>query len=226
MDPDVRSQMEGAFGEDFAEVRLHADPKAAAQASSMGARAFTRGQDIYFGPLGYRPLTPDGRHTLAHELAHVVQQRAQVAHGRGAQSARTTPSDGPHLDDESAADRAGAAAARSTAFRAPSGLSGVPGTASPAIQRQPEPGPAGGQFELPLIPPDWLRQANPRDLLVARLGERMVALPAQGAVTFVHPPVTTGPPGQPPPVPVLSLPTVGKESIKTRLSRRQRRVPH
>src|SRR5678815_5609432 len=39
-----------------------------------GARAFTKGHDIIFGAGEYQPGTRDGRHLLAHELAHSVQQ--------------------------------------------------------------------------------------------------------------------------------------------------------
>ena len=62
--------MERAFGTDFSAVRIHQD----ARAQALGARAFTRGTDIYFAPGAYQPESPSGQELLGHELAHVVQQ--------------------------------------------------------------------------------------------------------------------------------------------------------
>ena len=44
-------------------------------ARELGARAFTVGGSIYFGENEYRPHQVAGRHLLAHEVAHAVQQR-------------------------------------------------------------------------------------------------------------------------------------------------------
>ncbi len=68
----VRRTMEGVFGTDFSDVRVHVGPQAAA----LGALAFTLGSHIHFFPGHYAPGTPHGRRLLAHELTHVVQQRA------------------------------------------------------------------------------------------------------------------------------------------------------
>lgn len=67
----VREQMEQSFGANFADVRLHTDPASHAFNHSVGARAFTVGSDIFFGPKASPGETP----LLAHELTHVVQQR-------------------------------------------------------------------------------------------------------------------------------------------------------
>ena len=48
---------------------------------SVSARAFTVGNDIFFGPGEYRPATPAGRELLTHELVHVVQQRGAPRSG-------------------------------------------------------------------------------------------------------------------------------------------------
>ena len=71
----VRGPMEGAFGTSFSGVRVHTDSRAAALSSRMGARAFAVGTDVAFGAGEYRPGTPTGDALLAHELAHVLQQR-------------------------------------------------------------------------------------------------------------------------------------------------------
>jgi hypothetical protein len=72
LDPRVRQWTEAAFGQSFANVRVHVGPHVPA----MGATAFTHGTEIHFAPGKYNPATPQGRQLLAHELAHVVQQRA------------------------------------------------------------------------------------------------------------------------------------------------------
>ena len=72
LDPNVRQRMEAAFGQSFANVRVHVG----AHVAAIGAVAFTHGAQIHFAPGNYNPATPQGRQLLAHELAHVVQQRA------------------------------------------------------------------------------------------------------------------------------------------------------
>lgn len=76
LDAATRGFMESRFGHDFSRVRIHADMQAAASAQSVGARAYTVGADLVFGRGQYAPATPAGRHLLAHELAHVVQQKS------------------------------------------------------------------------------------------------------------------------------------------------------
>jgi hypothetical protein len=75
LDAGTRSQMESTFGENFGDVRVHTGERAADASAQLGARAFTRGRDIYFNAGEYDPSTRDGKEVLAHELAHVVQQR-------------------------------------------------------------------------------------------------------------------------------------------------------
>ena len=70
--PDVRRKMESFFGTNFGDVRVHVG----AQASAIGALAFTQGTDIHFAPGQYNPMTPQGQQILGHELTHVLQQRA------------------------------------------------------------------------------------------------------------------------------------------------------
>ncbi|HEY8338864.1 MAG TPA: DUF4157 domain-containing protein, partial [Egibacteraceae bacterium] len=55
---------------------VHTDATAAASAKAVQARAYTVGDDIVFDSGQYNPHTDQGRHTLAHELTHVVQQRS------------------------------------------------------------------------------------------------------------------------------------------------------
>src|SRR6478752_2731370 len=67
LDARTRSAMERSFGHDFSSVRIHSDTAATA---GLRARAFTLGSSIVSGSNGAMPAS-----LLAHELAHVVQQR-------------------------------------------------------------------------------------------------------------------------------------------------------
>lgn len=67
---------ESSFGYGFENVRVHNGPMAAASAAAVQAKAYTIGTDIVFGANEYQPGTVEGRHLLAHELAHVVQQNS------------------------------------------------------------------------------------------------------------------------------------------------------
>ena len=74
LDPGLRAFFEPRFGFDFSAVRVHRDTGAAASARSLGARAYTMGRHVVLGRGEYRPESPSGRHLLAHELTHVMQQ--------------------------------------------------------------------------------------------------------------------------------------------------------
>lgn len=64
--------MEQSLGGSFSGVRVHTDAGADRASQQINARAFTRGQDIYFKSGSYAPETPEGQHLIAHELAHVA----------------------------------------------------------------------------------------------------------------------------------------------------------
>ena len=70
-----RAFFEPRFGADFSRVRLHTDTNAAQTAQALNARAFTTEKDIVLGSGQYSPGTSSGKHLLAHELTHVLQQR-------------------------------------------------------------------------------------------------------------------------------------------------------
>ncbi|HYR10131.1 MAG TPA: DUF4157 domain-containing protein [Longimicrobium sp.] len=79
LDPAVRAEMEPRFGHSFADVRVHADGQAAESARAVGAHAYAVGRDVVFGAGRYAPGSAEGRRLIAHELAHVVQQRGAAA---------------------------------------------------------------------------------------------------------------------------------------------------
>ncbi|HEY5745433.1 MAG TPA: DUF4157 domain-containing protein [Chryseolinea sp.] len=70
----TRTQMESSFGADFSSVRIHSDSAAAEMNKNLNAQAFTHGSDIYFNSGKYNVNGQQGKHLLAHELTHVVQQ--------------------------------------------------------------------------------------------------------------------------------------------------------
>lgn len=77
--PTLRSDMEQRLGHDFSQVRVHADAQADRSAREVGAQAYTVGRDMAFASGQYAPGTAAGRHLIAHELTHVVQQSAGTA---------------------------------------------------------------------------------------------------------------------------------------------------
>lgn len=98
MPPGERSFFEPRFGASFSQVRVHADAQSAQLAQSIHARAFTVGQHIFFGAGEYTPGLDSGRHLLAHELTHTLQQ--------GGGDARLQRSPESDLDDmDMAAER-------------------------------------------------------------------------------------------------------------------------
>ncbi|WSL58542.1 DUF4157 domain-containing protein [Kitasatospora herbaricolor] len=69
LDTATRTEMEARLGADFTNVRIHDDTVAQRSAGEIGARAYTSGHHVVIGSGG------GDKHTLAHELTHVVQQR-------------------------------------------------------------------------------------------------------------------------------------------------------
>jgi hypothetical protein len=74
LDESLRTVMEPQFGADFSRVRVHTDNVSGTLNDSLQARAFTTGQDIFFGNGQYQPQTQEGKKLIAHELTHTVQQ--------------------------------------------------------------------------------------------------------------------------------------------------------
>lgn len=63
---------------DLRNVRIHTDARAAASARALGAKAYTAGNDIFFGAGRFAPHHPEGRRLLAHELVHVMQPADRI----------------------------------------------------------------------------------------------------------------------------------------------------
>ena len=124
----VRDFMETRFGQDFGGVRVHTDAHAARSAREISALAYTAGSDIFFAPGHFQPDTASGRHLLAHELTHVIQQ------GSGAVTAQAQLTVGPADDAfEREADRVADAV---TAQGAPPAAPAVTPFAAGTVQRK------------------------------------------------------------------------------------------
>ncbi len=72
----VHAFFEPRFGADFSHVRIHNDSNAIQLNKQLNSQAFTKGNDIYFNNGKYDPGSSSGKHLLAHELTHVIQQNA------------------------------------------------------------------------------------------------------------------------------------------------------
>ena len=132
LDAPIRSEMEDRLDADFSDVRLHTGEAAHRSAAEIGARAYTSGHHVVIGPGGA------DKHTLAHELTHVIQQRHGPVSGadNGSGLAVSDPSDRFEREAEANASRALAAPA---AQRTPA----VAAT-SPAVQRYYDPAVTSG----------------------------------------------------------------------------------
>jgi peptidoglycan hydrolase-like protein with peptidoglycan-binding domain len=79
LDAVTRSYMETGFGTDFSRVNIHTDATAVQLSSQLGAEAFAHGNDIYFNEGRYNPGSNNGKHLLAHELTHTIQQTGRIS---------------------------------------------------------------------------------------------------------------------------------------------------
>lgn len=76
LDGPSRRYFEPRFRQDFSRVRVHTGAAAEASTRAIRARAYTADHHVVFGRGEYRPGSSRTRRLLAHELTHVVQQRA------------------------------------------------------------------------------------------------------------------------------------------------------
>jgi hypothetical protein len=80
LDAGVQERFSGSLG-DLSDVRVHTDDVADRLNRSVSARAFATGTDMYFARGEYSPGSAAGDRLIAHELAHVVQQRGAPSSG-------------------------------------------------------------------------------------------------------------------------------------------------
>lgn len=105
LDAPTLQTMQSRLGADFSTVRVHTDATAGQAAAALGAKAFSAGDDVVFAPGHYRPGTTEGTRLIAHELAHVAQQRqgggAPAAAEHHARRAANTVAEGGRVDPAS-----------------------------------------------------------------------------------------------------------------------------
>jgi Domain of unknown function (DUF4157) len=80
LDAPTRTFMEPRFGRDLSRITVHSNSEAANSAQAVQAQAYTVGSHIVFGAQQYAPQSDSGRHLIAHELTHVLQQGSQRPH--------------------------------------------------------------------------------------------------------------------------------------------------
>jgi Domain of unknown function (DUF4157) len=80
LDAGIQSRFSESLG-DLSDVRVHTDDHADQLNRSVSARAFATGSDVYFARGEYNPGSSSGDRLIAHELAHVVQQRGAPSGG-------------------------------------------------------------------------------------------------------------------------------------------------
>jgi len=71
-----RQYFERLVGGSLSHARLHVGDRAARLADQVGAEALTYGREVFLSARPGHPESAEGRALLAHELAHVVQNRA------------------------------------------------------------------------------------------------------------------------------------------------------
>ncbi|MGW1293661.1 eCIS core domain-containing protein [Streptomyces sp. NPDC002533] len=98
LDAPLREEMESRLGSDFSDVRLNTDSVARASAAEVGARAYTSGSHVVIGDGG------GDKHTLAHELTHVIQQRQGPVAGTDNGSGLSVSDPGDRFEREAEAN--------------------------------------------------------------------------------------------------------------------------
>ena len=80
LDSGVQNKLSPQLG-DLSGVRVHTGDYSNDLNHAVSAKAFATGNDVYFGKDQYKPGTSDGDKLIAHELAHVAQQRGAPTSG-------------------------------------------------------------------------------------------------------------------------------------------------
>jgi hypothetical protein len=104
LQPELRGSLADGLGDSLEDTRVHTGDTADQLARSVSARAFTVGSDMYFAQGEYRPGTESGNRLIAHEAAHVAQQRGA---GPAEPLTASQPGDALELEAERAADELG-----------------------------------------------------------------------------------------------------------------------
>ena len=193
LDVDTRNLMERRFGQDFSQVRIHTDGKAADSANAVHADAYTVGTNIVFGA-PYSSQSQSSRRLLAHELTHVVQQSVGVIGADAEALADSTATRLVQGDDVSGSPLGGAPVTLQRQAKDDGG--NTPAASPSAAEPDAEPSVDEFEFDKDDIPPQHL----------ARLGSLRIRLLTAPNATLI----LTG-----------HTDTVGTEKYNERLGRRR-----
>ena len=144
----LQQEMEGRLGADFSDVRLHTGTTAQRSAAEIGARAYTSGNHVVIGDDG------GDRHTLAHELTHVIQQRQGSVAGTDNGSGLRVSDPSDRFEREAEANARQALSGPVPAQRAAGPTTAGPTTAAPSAQKA-EPVVARMMAEEPAADKPW-----------------------------------------------------------------------
>lgn len=196
---ETRKRLEPKYGIPLGDVRIHTDPSV----SDVDADAYTIDRHIVFGPGLFTPDTPAGSRRLAHEIAHVVQQRSRPGSDPVASDMPAVVA--PHGSPAEQEAHRAAAGTAPTGVRSGVGDSGVPAS-GPVLQRQPRGAAASAHY------PDESEQARIEKLLRRH---KPPTTPSPRAVP------AASPQGAPAPAPVVArgrhLDTAKRHALATRL---------
>jgi Domain of unknown function (DUF4157) len=79
------------LGHDFSYVKIHTGKEAEMSANDINAKAYTVGDHIVFNRNEYSPHSFEGKKLLAHELAHIMQNKQGAVTAGYIQPQRSTP---------------------------------------------------------------------------------------------------------------------------------------
>jgi len=75
IDGAIRGELEYFFDADLKKVRFHTSSLANKSADVMGTKAYSIGNNVFFGTGQYLPSTIDGKKLIAHELSHILDEK-------------------------------------------------------------------------------------------------------------------------------------------------------
>ncbi|MCX5384175.1 aldo/keto reductase [Streptomyces sp. NBC_00083] len=134
LDDRTRTDMEARLGADFSGVRIHDDSHAKASAAEVGARAYTSGDHVVIGDGGA------DKHTLAHELTHVIQQRQGPVAGTDRGDGVRVSDPGDRFEREAEANAHRAMSGEAPVQRTTAAAAGPAHQGAPVVARMPADG--------------------------------------------------------------------------------------
>jgi hypothetical protein len=185
---DVRAGFESSLGADLSDVRVHTGAESQTAAASVGARAYALGQDIHFAEGSYDPSSDAGKHLLAHEVAHTVQQSGGVQRRQNKLDI-SSPGDAQEVE----ADRAADAMVRGQPAQISNALAGL----GRKVMRSPDAGASGvsvkgaipykvKEIKLPKKPIGYFEVSAEAKFTVTATVEQTKAEPKPGAPKEEH----------------------------------------